>query len=148
MSALLPFHGLSLISSLLVATSSSRGDGEWAPDLDLTGFLKRCLVCADLHCFFLPIILSPGTSAGCHGDLRPARRVIRGLDSLCDCWLGHSDGKVGYVSGRWVSVAVAAAGHLINAAMFTDIEWETVSLGFFSPPFFQVAERPRNREFI
>lgn len=60
----------------------------------------------------------PRASVGCHGDLRPARRVIRGLDSLRDGWLGHVDGKVGYASGRRVSAVVAAAWHLINSAMF------------------------------
>lgn len=80
------------------------GNGERAPNLDLTGFLKRCLVCADLHHFFFPIIFPPGATAGsrgCHGDQWPAWRVIRRLYSLWFLAQTYSSKSLDMPADKW-----------------------------------------------
>lgn len=53
-----------------------------------TKIWQLCLICADLHWFFLSNHLSSQATGGCHGDHWPTWRVIKGLESL---WLQSSD---------------------------------------------------------
>lgn len=123
----------------LPACSHKQQPGRWwmSSRLGSDRFFKKMPRLCWPTLLFPPNHLSSRASAGCHGDLRPARRVIRGLDSLCDCWLGHAAGKVGYVSGRWVAAAAAVAWHLINAATITG-HWVGNSVAKPHHSFFRV----------
>lgn len=69
----------------------------WAPTREMVNELQTqiwqlCLICADLHYFFfLSNHLSSQATGGCHGDHRPAQRVIKGLDLL---WLQSLDARL------------------------------------------------------
>lgn len=70
----------------------------WAPTREMVNELQTqiwqlCLICADLHYFFffLSNHLSSQATGGCHGDHRPAQRVIKGLDLL---WLQSLDTRL------------------------------------------------------
>lgn len=65
-------------------------------------FLKRCLVCADLHCFFFPIIFPPRPMPAAVGTGGRPGESLGGL-THCDCWLGHTIEKVGYETKKWVA---------------------------------------------
>lgn len=77
---------------------------------------KRCLVCADLHRFFFPIIFPPGLLPAPEAAMGTSGRPGESLGGLthCDCWLGHTIVKVGHAS--WLRVATTSC--LINTVQF------------------------------
>lgn len=88
----LSFRGLSKISSLLRATSSNKGNGEWAPDFVLTVFLffffflKIFHLCWPTLLFFLQSTFLPGPLAASEAAMGTTGQpgVIKKLDSA---WL-------------------------------------------------------------
>lgn len=84
-----PFRG-ALKSALCSpwAMSSNQRHGERAPDSDLTALPHLCW---PTLLFFPSNHLSSQATGGCHGDHRPAQRVIKGLDLL---WLQSLDARL------------------------------------------------------
>lgn len=84
-------------SAFRAALKSALCSQPWAPTRGMVNELQTqiwqlCLICADLHYFFfLSNHLSSQATGGCHGDHRPAQRVIKGLDLL---WLQSLDARL------------------------------------------------------
>lgn len=115
---------LAFLSWALLNQLPARGHkeqpGKWwmSSRLGSDRFLKRCLVCADLHCFFFFLIIHSRPTAGsggCHGDQWPAWRVITRLASL---WLlaqtNNWKSQILYVG--WME-RMETTSRLINAAL-------------------------------
>lgn len=100
----LSFRGLSKISSLLRATSSNKGNGEWAPDFVLTVFLffffflKIFHLCWPTLLFFLQSTFLPGPLAASEAAMGTTGQPGESLRSLTrpDCWLRHTTERFRY----------------------------------------------------